>query len=622
MSSSGFENQQEPIQQLLSSRSYRLAKQMMVILRKICRCPLVDEFYPPPRRESEGPQETPSKVRPSASYEKIAIRNGPWSDGLLVCFVLSTCHLCLYVYHQYKLNWNLIRLDYLGYRHDADSKCQRCSQDICPFVKAISQELLRQLNQTIKHENESLDLLGLPIRELGFFGAGFNLIMFLCSFVAYIVTQFNFKIVQPFDQYILRIFIDYKRELELSSNLVDKQVDEFIASHRNASRTTTLLRTDQIFDVNIQRRAIEEVQVHMAQDRFIERELMLMRASGELMPPNRSAEWILSWLKIYLAINISGFLFSVAASVTLITLIYFSPLLRPNVNEPWLDYSIGEWVVILEVVLFLFLINCSIIMYGATLTFSQIDQYWFASHLLKLHEQFLTRSQRLLNSPEKLTNKLIRYGLNLHLLVLLMKFRIFAKQLACQRRIDGLNTFILVSCFFLLAALSRLHAPYIESHLIGVKLFIVIVSVFTLIPVSFGLLAPCKMFSRCMCLHRTRVKVLAHVVRAERSHPSLFSDHLVSRLRRETSFGDRLADEFAISFGGFKFTYSSVMSFYFWYGILILSAIMRPSNIIISNERDYAKMMEDDAGDSQVKHHYPLMMESSFLDDPFGILKW
>lgn len=84
-----------------------------------------------------------------------------------------------------------------------------------------------------------------------------------------------------------------------------------------------------------------------------------------------------------------------------------------------------------------------------------------------------------------------------------------------------------------------------------------VVSVMTLIPLSVSILAACKMFSRCVCSYKWRVRLLTHLVEVKQWQPNFHNAHLISRLRHEISNSAyRLREEFAISCVGFDFTYS------------------------------------------------------------------
>lgn len=586
----------DEVTRLILSPTYRRARWCMITLRKLCRCRLADHKL------------ARSKLARDDEYHEAAIKYGLLSDALLVVYIFSFLHCSFCLYHQYKLDWNTVHLDYLKFRRDIGLSLHQ--------VVVPGEELLQHLNETIKQENEWLDFLGQPLQQITFYAAAFYLGHLVWSLIAYAHTQINFNLIVPFDQYILRILVDYRRELELSEAMVEEQVNEFLVSQRNAMKTITL---SQVIcqDKNGYRAALDEAFEALKQDELIERELLDLKRRKELMPINRQVVWIGRWLKFHLILTSLGTVSAFNTSIVLLSILFLClpALLFPDEPPPWLRYDFADWLNVFSIGVLL-LVNCvSVLMYGATLTFGAIDQFYYARHLCALYDKFTEKSEReLLRDLRWIavggdTSDSLRQELNCALLALVMKFRVFAKQLASERKLIGSNALSLVVLFSLLPIVNRLHSPYFNDGLL--MMFTGLMSLLTLTSVSVSLLAPCEMYGQCVCLHKSRLRLLAHLIQVQLLKPNFYNAHLILLLRREAGACERPAERFAITCAGFNFTHSSVTRLHFWFGALILSSMLKPPS--------YRVGQTNLAGDKLTQ--YPLVVDN-ILDDPFRVLKW
>lgn len=202
-----------------------------------------------------------ANIENEVAYQDAAVKDGALSNGLFACYIFSACHTILCLYHQYKLDSNSVRLDYLSLMRELDEEPRFHLSSARP-TNLITDELLQGLNATTQHENGWLDLLGSPLRHMKFCGAGFHLGHFLMTLVAYVCTQIIFRYLIPFDQNISRILIDYERELKLCVILVEEQMNEFLMPHRNSTKTVVMSQFD-FLDKQKQIRAIADLRAHI-----------------------------------------------------------------------------------------------------------------------------------------------------------------------------------------------------------------------------------------------------------------------------------------------------------------------------------------------------------------------
>lgn len=520
----------------------------------------------------------------SQAFRRAAIGNGPWSDLFIGAYFLSTLHLFLYLFHQYKLDWSTVMRDQLLWRRSAnlisyDSK-----------LSPADETLLQQLDATIHHQNSILDLIDQPLRHLAFFAEFFFWCVFMHPFSSFVCLQVYFNFYQPHNNYLLRILIDHEQEVDPCRLLVREQVEELLFSHRNSNKTITITQMD-CSDKHTQWKLIRKLEARPKRDRYINRELLEMEARDKLLPDNRRSEWVRGWLPYYSGLALLGACSSAITPVMILQFIYFSHVLRSHVDAKlWLDYSATDWLVVLESGIFLFALACSILFFGINFSFGALDQNRLAKHLIGEHEASHLESQRRLLhrlgcgwSLEAcccdLSAASFRQEFNVQLFELVMRYRIFTRQLASQRDIFGASAANTVISFALVPVLSSLHAPYFDITLEGIKNFMAVVSTLTLTILIVGLWVLCALFSRCVQLHQAQLKLSAHMVQVDQFCPNLFNTHLTSLLRRETSSHQRLVVESAVSFAGIRFTYASVLKFYFWFSIVVLAAILGPNSL-------------------------------------------
>lgn len=622
----GTQNEDGHWQRLLNSPVYRLIRSLIINLRKHCRCSLVDG---PHLQQLHRRATSRGALEPiSDTYRDAALHFGRWSDLFLILYILSSLHLVLYLYHQHKLDWNLLRLDYLSFRQK--------TQSYLDAEKPITNDLLDKLNRKVDEENAMLDLIGQPLKQITFFAQMIFWLELLFSLVSYLLTQLYMRYYHPFDLYIVRILIDYNREVELCRMIINKQVDDFLISLRNFRKILVFSRMDLGPTGGLNRLIVlDNARVQLECDHFIERELLDMKNSDKLLPANRQIEWIASWLKPCLATLLLSYTSLLGYNCLFFSLVYFSSMFRPlsysEVRPNWLTYNLADWLVIFESLVFLLVIISPVVFYGTTTALAVVDQMRLANRLTCTHEQLLEQSQLELmraeswnchrrhfggTAPRRVaqqnsTEENLRRELNCRLLKLLMQFRIYTKLFVKEREILGFHGFLEVIILLLLPVVMRLHSPYFDPKLEWMNAYLTVSSFITVTGVSVGVSMMCELFNSCVNLHRAQSKLLAHIIQVEQFYPNFYNNHLVSRLRRETGSYDSLVEQFTISFAGVKFTYASVIWLYFWFGALVLSSIIKPNPIMPGRDPNTGKPIR----------RYPMIVEN-VLDDPFNVFKW
>lgn len=172
----------------------------------------------------------------------------------------------------------------------------------------------------------------------------------------------------------------------------------------------------------------------------------------------------------------------------------------------------------------------------------------------------------------------IEEDINLCLLQTLMHYKIFVGQSKPALKSIQVFTMIALGVTSILPIVTRLLLAYLDSRQKG---FSIAICVLVLIYGNIGFILIGKLYTRCLDIYRHLQSLIAHsvaidhCVRMQTGHEA-YDKHLIWLLRKELNQPERLIDQFAIRLLGdqWKLTYSSLIKFHFWWGVLIISTIV------------------------------------------------
>lgn len=159
--------------------------------------------------------------------------------------------------------------------------------------------------------------------------------------------------------------------------------------------------------------------------------------------------------------------------------------------------------------------------------------------------------------------------MNAGLLFVVLQFKLFAHQLRPLQPSLGFFTLSSIQLITFATTAGYLHARYMKDETLN--LTIASIFLFLLFGDSF-LLTMCHLHSRSLVLYRSLFSLMARVVAIDgKMADGVYNKHTVSLLRKELSHSDFLVGQFASYTLGAPFTYTSLLKYHFWWGLLVVS---------------------------------------------------
>jgi hypothetical protein len=168
--------------------------------------------------------------------------------------------------------------------------------------------------------------------------------------------------------------------------------------------------------------------------------------------------------------------------------------------------------------------------------------------------------------------------MNHDLLLLVMHYRLFKVRLMALTRRSGFLVLCTIFMAFLLPIVGRIHLPYFMDS--SVRTIINAICLITLSTADISLVPVCYLHRRCLDVYNALNSVLAHATDVARSPEGIdiYDRHLISTLRKELSHHEGIAAMFATKFAGISVTYPNLVRIHLYFSFLMLSLIYDESS--------------------------------------------
>lgn len=528
-----------------------------------------------------------SVLRPFISFR--VLEKSKWftkrQSWRLIPFVYSIClgHLLLSVYCQYGYDWNSRRL-------------QRIEEILLTLAASDSptdyEHLRRQrveLVDRIQLHQSRLHLLGAPHIDVTFATECIYLVIIIIS-LSYIHNFYYYTFVSPFNFRSIRKLLNEQFEREAMVQMVHEVVNKYITSSYNFASNFRDRPSQVIGSMSSECRKRSVMFEHG----FLVSRIKFWLASGWLQPINFHPKQVA---------YISSLLFRVIATLVVNCAIYDIIIIGSifsfaNTTEDG-RIRLMDWVIIVELIFLLSIINCISIFYPTVVLVNCLDQTKYVNKLeakirrcIRLNHENFSRCQLL--KSQKDSRKLLIPNLvsvqversyeqmNTNLLMTFLHFRVFVAQFKYYKNSFGFVFGWALLLIFAFPLLGRLHLQYVDLELnLKFKLVVLFLSCTALSCNNLCLIPACYTHSRCLKLYKALASLMAHVsyVIYEHEAERVYNRHTIWALRRELSYPKLLLAGFEPNSGGIKLTYESMLAIHFWFSIIVLSIVLNVQSL-------------------------------------------
>ena len=552
-----------------------------------------------------------------------------WPRLVLIVFVYCCLRLSINIYYQYLYDYHRIRLEWAIFRL-IESKSSLASEVLNLEVK-FWQDHVHQSRTRLKS-------LGAPHIGATIAAECIYITILMLGYSSYILGAIYFNFITPFDFYLAWMMLDRPTEQRACNEMIRLEVERFVASSRNYC-SIHLARAKACSN-------LERMALLMEHFRFRHKLLVgqfrMLAANGALRPLNRTPDWFDKLALAYCLFCIGCIIWSLFFD----TVLY---LLVPKLANFLIESQPMDLLVNLELITIAFIIVVAMIFYLSITMISCLDQIVLVRKLNRLltdciclnNYQFYARGAAGRQPPTDISHWLAtakrtsswplfnhcpgqtlepdcqsieRTEMNTNLVLAVLHYKIFIRQLKPIQRPVGFVSFVAIVLLLLHPVLVRIHVPYMESQNLQNNYYIVILIVAVFVNCLVGPL--CYINSRCLNLYKSLFSLLAHTLDVEQSNefqsasfassrsssPSvsrttaaatttsqslhqplppacrpIYDPHTVWILRKELEHPDELILQFETKCLGLKMTYANLVRIYFWLGILVLSISVEPA---------------------------------------------
>ena len=513
----------------------------------------------------------PRTTRPDSGARARGITKPP-VESLVAYLYLSSVfsliinYICQYRYNYYKYHQAHIRLQI--------ESLNQSGSPLDPVQGQLLEELREFVDAMVLSSRADVNRAGGPLREASFSGQ-FVLSAWICvSFLSYLSSILLRGRLRKLDLYVISASMDWRAERLKMNSLIRQEVNAFIKSSRNFTETIIETHLSISPDLNRAPRLDSNSILGSTVSDYNSTAISLrsMVSDGRLQLINRSPSHLLLLIRFYLYEN----LFFLSVLITVYPAIagglFWFGLLMVK-----LEYLM-DWVCLVQFLSVLSITFVSVCYYMVLLHNGWLDQS-------KLLEQLERKIRRSIGSIELLHDQLSREDnakldvnprrrleANEQLLEVLLNYRIFLRQLSQIRFLFDYIALVQLAIMYAPPLLGCIHSPYSSTK--GRFLMIswgVYCQWFTLPSIYIV----CRFSERCLGLYKSISSLLAHAIGltaiGQGQLGRFYDQHTIWTLRQELSYPELAKERLAPCLLLVSFTYTNLIRFIFYYGILILS---------------------------------------------------
>lgn len=519
-----------------------------------------------------------------------------WSMIIQVIYFWCCIRAIVYIVYQYKYDHDL-------YQHNHFKSLAQNNQN---------QRDSRQANWTeefykgkVRAAEQSLRAMGAPFYKLSYFVEVATEYIVSLSLAIYILSPLYIRIKEPLDCRFANMLLETKTEQLQYLKVTCNEVNKFIFSSRNFTRASfrdcNLFGLDESIKKFIDNNESKPLKSNTGLRRLlIDQEhsiriLKQMTANDLFKPLNWRPEFVeklsLYYCYLFLGCIIYGCKILLVVWVTLPYLYNFDYKL----------YSI-DVLVIFENAFLVVILILSVAFFLSFTFVSCMDQIMYINELRKLIDNVSLRNQlryyeitkRQLGGYSEIGNELQQEfcsrQMNTNLLYAFIHYKIFVAQTKSDLKFHGTIALVSIVVFFTLPIMARLHEPYIN---LKTKLLQIYVCLATSVFLNFVMIPVCYLHSRSLDLYKSMCSLLAHTIEQSSGDSIFYNAHLVLLLRKELSYPDLFARQFATVSIGVRYTYPNLVKIHFWFGIILLSLI---SGVTTDHDAFLGRFLSDPFG--------------------------
>jgi hypothetical protein len=527
-----------------------------------------------------------------------------WGRQLvLALYIYSNLRILVNIYFQYQHDWHTLRLNYL-----INGKTTIDSTVVHKTIAAMNRSLLNaegiKLMDSLQESRRILKLIGAPHLNCTMETECVYILVILLTvsiyFYGYIVAD------QIPDTHFTSMLNDERVEFAIVDQMIAKEVKEFLISSRNSvlSVIDRVLECEQIIDMaqigsgESFGKRLPEIDEHESypissgdnqrqtylQEKVAQHKMLIQQANqlvefGELVPANRSIDWVDQISLKFATFSINNFIYSVCQDT--FVFFYLPDLLGDGLDMP----SCTDYWFMCDIWLAIIISISSTTYYVGIASIYTVDQTRYVGKLQADYKECihknLSQLEEILREPmmDRHEKRARLDTINLGLVKSILQYKIFLVQFEPVRK--SFSAVVLSTCVMLvlIPAVIRIHLPY---NLGSLTRSVAIIASLVMFAITDGVLVPyCIIHHEGEKLYTLMCRLLAHAIEVNEIFScemnmtgcsAVYNEHNIDLLRRILADPDGFSDQFAArAFWSLHLTFGKLVEIHYWYSLVILS---------------------------------------------------